>query len=501
VLGLAVDSSFGLAQKRKLQGAADAAAKAGAIYGGTSLASITSEVQKVFAINTVNMTNISGPNVIYNENTQIITVSASIVVPTSFMALGGIPSVTYNTAASAFRDGGGSEVAIVLDLSTTTGNWTSKMISSLQNFINGLPSSTLVSVTPIASQISLDPSATNQNSLFNHLSSTTNDESANPAFYPLSNNYLLNTTNYANIYNALYGNAFPTNTSYYPLPGTCTGWGGPGTYQACTAFYPALCSAGHTSCSSNYSYTQNRVPSILPLTLNRTLITNYLNTLTNFSTIDSNVFTSLIVWGWRTIDPQWKDFWLVNSDSLSTIRSSDGTYPQVYNSLNPKNLLLVVTGPPKLNASSFTSHYNYSCNQGKTSWYMSYYGIFPLTSDKNGYLDITCDNYNYKTMDQSLGLNTATTNYYDSTNTSTTYGSNIVNEISAKFLRTCSNIKAKGINIYVITQNDNAILQSCASSPVSPFYQVSGNGVANIDMSATTAATTVNNATAYTVQP
>ncbi|MDP1615593.1 MAG: pilus assembly protein TadG-related protein, partial [Methylococcales bacterium] len=89
MLGLAVDSSFGLAQKRKLQMACDATAKAGATNGNGVTATITSKAQDVFAINTVGMSGITGPNVTYDPTTQTVTVTASIVVPTFFMSLGG----------------------------------------------------------------------------------------------------------------------------------------------------------------------------------------------------------------------------------------------------------------------------------------------------------------------------------------------------------------------------------------------------------------------------
>lgn len=153
ILGLAVDSSFGLTQKRRLQMAVDAAAKAGAVNGGGSLPTTIAAAQKVFSVNTTNMKNISGPAISYDANTQVVTVSASITVPTYFMKLGGISSVNYNASASAIRYGGGSEVAIVLDLSRTTGQWTSKIISSLQDFVNDLPPAALVSIVPMATQI------------------------------------------------------------------------------------------------------------------------------------------------------------------------------------------------------------------------------------------------------------------------------------------------------------------------------------------------------------
>lgn len=490
IVGLAVDTSYGLLQKRKLQMAVDAAAKGGAANGNGQSATITSEAQKVFTANTANMSNITGPNVTYNSGTGVVTVSASMSVPTTFMALGGISSLNYNATSSAALIGY-SEVVIVIDMSSTNGNWTSKIISSLQDFVNSLPSTVLVSIVPITTKVTLDATTTNSSALFNHLSATTNDESSNPALYPLGSNYAWNSTNYNAIYNILYGNTFPTSTSYYPLPGTCTGWGGPGTYLACAAFNPSLCSTGHTSCRANYSYTNYTLPAILPLTANRTTITNYLNTLASFNPVDKGVFTSLMVWGWRAIAPEWNDFWLINSSFSDTTRSS-GRFPVAYSSTNTKSMVLVVTGAPKWGISTVVSSYNKACKQGTTKWFMTAYGAVPLTKDKNAFVDITCDNYNYNTVDKSLGLNLAATRYYDSTDTSAAYGTKVVTEITAKYQRICSNIKAKGINIFVITQNADATLQLCANSPLSPYYQVSGNGTAHIDSSLVTSASALN---------
>ena len=480
VVGLAVDSSFGLLQKRKLQMAVDAAAKAGSAYGNSSSGTVAVEAGIMFSSQTASMSGtISGPNVSYNSTTGCVTVSASISVPTNFMVLGGIPSVTYNARSSACQSGNKTEVAIVFDLSNTNGNWTSKMINSLQGFVTSIPPTTLVSIVPITTQIALDPTNTIQNSLFSHLSNTTNDESANPAFYPLSSNYTWNSTNYGSVYNYLYGNNFPISSSYYPSPGTCTGWGGPGTYLACSAFYPSLCSVGRTSCRANYSYTSRSLPPILPLTAKQSILSNYLTTLGNYDKNNPDIFPSLIIWGWRTIAPEWRDFWLVNSDSTNASRSS-GTYPSAYT--NSKNIILVMTGGTTWGASSLANTYNTQCGAGTTKWQMTYYGVFPMTSDRSAYIDITCDNYNYKTIDQTLGLNLTTTNSYASTQTSTQYGTKVVTELDAKLLRTCSNIKAKGINIYVITQNDNPNLKQCATSTIAPYYQVTGNGVPFINV-------------------
>jgi hypothetical protein len=106
-------------------------------------------------------------------------------------------------------------------------------------------------------------------------------------------------------------------------------------------------------------------------------------------------------------------------------------------------------------------------------------------------VDITCNNYHYKTIDQALGLNLTTNNYYASGNNFTSYGATIQAELNNKFLRTCTNMKALGINIYIVTQNDSSILQQCASGTGLPYYQVTGNGVPSVNIAATNVTSTV----------
>ena len=217
-LGIAVDSSYGLAEKRKLQMAVDAAAKAGAANGKGVSATITSEAQKIFTANTANMTGITGPNISTNLTADTVTVSASIIVSNVFMTMAGIPTSTYNATASASLGGKNfSEVAIVYELSARfQGNgYHIKVCDALINFVNSLPSNVMVSITPVATELILDSTTTVPNNLFNHLSMTTNDESANPAFYPLGPTLAWTNANYNLVTNTYYtsGNysTFPTN--------------------------------------------------------------------------------------------------------------------------------------------------------------------------------------------------------------------------------------------------------------------------------------------------
>lgn len=489
MLGLAVDGSYGLVQKRKLQVAVDAAAKAGSAYGNGNYGQAQTNASIMFSATSAGMNGtITGPNVTYNSATNCVTVSASIAVPTYFMQLGGINSATYSASSSACQSGNRTEVAIVMDLSNTNGNWTAKMISSLQGFITNMPTNTMVSIVPVTTVIQLDPTTTVQSNLINHLSATTNDESANPALYTLNSNYAWNSTNYNNVYNYLYGNNYPTSTSYYPLPGTCTGWGGPGTYLACSTLYPGTCSVGHQSCSAKYTYTSYGIPPILPLTANKTTLSNYLTTIGNYNQGNADIWPALAIWGWRTLDPRWRDFWQVNSDATNNTRAT-GIYPSAYP--NPKNVMLVMTGGTTWGATNLANTYNTLCGAGSTKWQMTYYGILPLTSDRNTYLDITCNNYNYNTIDKSLGLGLSATNYYSSSQTSTSYGAAVVAELNNKLLRICNNMKASGITVYVITQVDDPTLQQCASGTVAPYYQVTGNGVPSINVASVNVANNV----------
>jgi len=303
ILGLAVDSSYGLTEKRKLQMACDAAAKAGVANGGGVSATITSEAQKVFAANIANMTGITGPTISVNTSAKTVTVSASIVVSNVFMVLGGVPTSTYSATTTTSYGTALAEVVIIIEGSQRAAyasNFQQNVCAQLISFVNSLPSNVMVSIIPLSGEFSFDPSTTVSGNLFNHLSSTTNDESANPGYYPLSTNYAWTLANYNAIPNPYYGGlsqypSAPTRTSY-TSPATC-----PGSYSSCSStLYTANCpSTTHQSCSSTYAYNHLPTYPMLPLTLNRTLITNYINSIKNFNSWSDAFFPSMISWAWR----------------------------------------------------------------------------------------------------------------------------------------------------------------------------------------------------------
>jgi Flp pilus assembly protein TadG len=476
MLGLATDSSFGLTQKRKLQMACDAAAKAGVTNGNGVTATITSKAQNVFAINTAGMSGITGPNVSVDSNGNV-TVSASIVIPTTFMKLGGINSATYNaTATASTTNGNVSEMAIAIDVSQNSinGGFLSAAIPMIINFINNLPENMAVSIVPYSTTVQFDPANTNPSALFGNLSSTATDELSIPALFPMSSKYAWNFANFSTVYDFFYGTSFPNKTSYYPLSGTC-----PSGKAACSTLYPGTCSGGWQSCTSNYSYFTQSTPPMLPLTTNRTVINNYLTNLGKITTGNNGSFPSLISWAWRTIAPEWSGFFQVNDMSNTTTRTT-GTYPKAYAQTAPKTLLIITSQTgywddmKNINnlyttaCGSSSATWTSKCKAGypcfnKQKWLMTNYGIAPLTQNIAGNNDGTCDNYDYKTIDQSFGLNLSTKSFLYPANNATTYMNNILSESLKKVNRICSNIQSTGTSVYVIAAGNSHDFDSCAS--------------------------------------
>jgi hypothetical protein len=386
-----------------------------------------------------------------------------------------------------------AEIAIVYEVSArfANSNFHANICNALINFVNSLPANVMVSITPIATEILLDPSNTISNNLFNHLSMTTNDESANPGFYPLGPNYAWTSASYSAVQNPYYfANgvyaSFPTDpgvlTSYAP-PATC-----PGGYASCSpVVWPAKCppTLKNTSCSQVYSYISNKSYPVLPLTLNKTLLVNYLNGLKAFSAQADGLFPSLLSWGWRTIDPGWSDFWMVNSDSSSALRSA-GQYPKPYGG-KQKSMILIFNNTQYWNdfSPNVAAYYVNKCGDttqvvnGLNHWWMTGYGMVPVPTDWQSYVnDITCENKWYKTMDKSLGLTLSDSTNYNATVNTASFQTSILNEVGAKFFRICNNIKAQNIDIYLLANANAGTLAPCCSTSANAY--TIGNSSASI---------------------
>lgn len=478
MMGLAVDSSYGLAQKRKLQMACDAAAKAGMANGQGQLTTITTEAQKIFTVNTINMSGITGPNVSVDASGNV-TVSASIAVPTTFMRLGGINSTNYSATSTVLNGSVGQvfEIAIAIDASQNSiqGGFFSGVMTLLPSFINGLPKNAAISIVPYSTTVQFDSTNTVPSALFSNLDPNATDEISSPAMYPISSYYPWNSLSFSTVYNFFYGTSFQNETSYYPLPGTC-----PSGKSACSTLYPSNCAGGWQSCTSNYSYFMYPNTPVLPLTTNKTAINNYLTNLQNMSTGNDGALHSLISWAWRTIAPEWNGFFQVNSVGTTTNRTT-GTYPKAYNQTTPKSLIIIASGnaywddmkntpnfyTTACGASSTT--WTANCKAGfpcvnKQTWLMTNYGIAPLTKNLIARNDGTCANYDYDTIDKSFGLNLAGNDFLDTIRDANGYTTAILTEVQNKVNRICANIRSTGINVYVIAAGSTHNFDSCAGS-------------------------------------
>ncbi|MBM3469041.1 MAG: hypothetical protein FJX71_06395 [Alphaproteobacteria bacterium] len=485
MLGLAVDSSFGLAQKRKLQMAVDAAAKAGSVNGAGENDAVTAEVQKIFNANTVNMKNVNGPVTTIDIDNNALTVSASVVVSNMFMTLGGIPTSTYTASTTVpLSNSNYYEIAIIYEVSARFqgGGFHNKICNALMDFVNGLPDNVLVSITPIATEILLDSTNTVPNNLFNHLSMATDDESAGPAFFPLSTNYGWSMTSYNAVTNPFYTTSGYSTLTSNPLPSIC-----PGGYPSCPpSMWPDKCPPlnTNTSCSQVYSYKNNQIFPILPLTMNKSLIIKYLKDLQNYVAPSDGLFPSLITWGWRTIDPAWRDFWKVNTDSANTLRTA-GDYPHSY-ARKRKSVVIIFDGAQYWDgyATNLGNYYNNKCGDASTEaggmnhWWMTAYGIVPVPTDYISTVDdITCENKSYTTLDKGLGLNLSDNKNYKATVSSTSYKDAILNESLAKFLRICTNMKAKNIDIFLLSPSNISTLAPCCNSSSNAYTITNANSV------------------------
>lgn len=499
LVGVAVDGASGFLNQRRLQAAVEAAVKAGSLQ--QTQGDMTTQAENVFRANTSGLQNVTGPTVTVNPVQKTLTVSANIAVSTTFMAIAGMRNITFTATATMPFSAASLEVAIVIDSSVNSacnkgswwwswwGNWYAwwgwnrgwggcgkgcggghgdsfleDIAEALVPFVNELPSGTLVSIVPFSTEVLFDATTTVQANFLSHFSPTGTDEAASPAFFPLNtSHYTWGSTTLLSVGNYFYGDNFTTKTSYYPLPGTC-----PGGYPSCSVLYPGMCPSqlkctSKQSCTSQYTYDVPPMVPILPLTANRSLIATYLNTLGQFTGGSDGAWLSLAVWGWRTLDPAWGDFFKTNSNSQDSSRST-GTYPSAYGGRVAKNVILIITGPSYWNYDTgcyYTNkcgdttqqrqggcHWSHPAYFPIQTWKVTAYGVIPMANSSLD--DGTCDNYDYQTLDDALGLNFSPTSYLTNVDFCT-YRNGILRAIDQKTLNVINNMKAQGINVFVVT--------------------------------------------------
>lgn len=467
MIGLVIDGVNFTRYQRAVQVALDAAVAAGAaVYQSTSNSSQAQTMAaNVFKANTANVSGAGSATVTVNTTTSSITATTSVVVPTYIMKLGGVTNATFNLSATAQSQGGtgGAEVAVVIDSSQNNLVWypnMADMVTGLQNFVSTLQNNILVSITPIHTSVKLDSSKLNMTNFYALLSPSATDETAMSVYYPLNTNNTSKGTEPASVY------AFYTDPTTFPVRLNANysnlrliwSWGR--TYWGvCNGIY----------CYPFYSYGMKSIQAALPLTSNKTYLSTYLSALGGWPSIwtaaTDGLFSSLIVWGWRSIDPGWTN--ILASNGIGSTTYNYGTYPKAYGSI-PKYIILMVhdqnywDAVQFLNGSSGASSSGYitytgstSCSTGSCTWLVTMYGSVPSNSSTWSFYTSACENYYYKTVDQFLGLGSS---YVNAANTraswanSTTYMNNCLYAInSSKFLNICQNIRNAGITIYIIS--------------------------------------------------
>jgi Flp pilus assembly protein TadG len=499
VMGLGIDSATGLEQKRQLQAAINAAVNAGIANGNGNTATIQSEAQKVFAANTANMTNISPLTVTVNTSNNTVSGSATVTVNNKFMSLGGFSTSTYNAAISLpLVSSVAAEISIVYEATArmASNGFHQNVVSGLTNFVNSLPSNVMVSVTPIATELNLTSSSISPSCLYNNMSTTTNDESAVPALYPMSPSFTWNSTNYNTCVHPFYscGNYAQKTTDpgcllSNPSSGQYQNWWGNyqnnqwnnnqnqwSNYQSCApTAYPNKCpGTNNYSCSQYYSYSSNNAYPVQPLTRNKTTLGNYLKGLKSFTPTSDGCFHSLISWGWRQIDPNWSSCWQTNSSPTATTTST-GTHPKPYGSVY-KAVIFISNGTPYWNdySTRVSNNYKNMCQNlpsgGLNYWQMTAYGVIPVPTDYvNNRFDQTCENRWYNTVDNCLGLKLTDNTNVNATCNSSSYPTNVLNEVRNKFFRICNNIKSNNVDVYVISGNDISSLAPACNTPTNAY--------------------------------
>lgn len=287
VLGLVVDGGLAYGTHSRLQGAVDAAALASARTASTEGADIEADARMFFNANfppDYLGSHLTDFDANFNEETGELSVNAEIDMPTFFMRVAGIPSVSVATNATAQKLLNGIELAMVLDV---TG-------SMNQSDPSG---GTKIEALKTASETLLD--------VIYGEDDTVDDVSISVIPYNTTVNLGSDRTDLLTDFDE---NAFgddgwrgcvEARTAPYDQDET------PPSEEEFTAFlWPAGQGTGYNSGGDPNAFCPKS--EVLPLTAKRSLISDHIDDLEADGFTMTNVgFT----WGWRTISPEWRTTW------------------------------------------------------------------------------------------------------------------------------------------------------------------------------------------------
>lgn len=458
LVGMAIDTARMQLVQSKLQFSLDAA---GLAAGSTvSTATLNSEVTKYLGTNFngyLGATLTAATATVDSTNT-IITLSATATLPTTFMAIAGINTITVSANSQISRAVTGLELVLVLDntgsMNNSAGVSGTSKIQALQTaattlvnslFASNPPAGKLwVGVVPFTQGVNIGTShptwmnATYDNSILDTSgSTTTTDWGPNGSWMGCVDARLNNEdvtddppdqSNTNTLFNAYYWPSDSLNLDFATVTnsgvnnwkqcskqwnrcknGTCTVVNG-----SCSTSSGHTCTLIGTSCT--YSSPLNNLTAgpnylcpqqVTPMTNNKTTLLNAISAMTAQGDTEIN---QGLEWGWNMLSPRWQGLWggTMNSNGL----------PLAYNTSGMSKVVVLLTDGT--NTVDNTAHGAY--------WFLG---------------------------DNRLG---------------TTSSSTAVTDLNSKTTQLCTAMKNKGIYIYTIALGTDptaaglTMLQNCATA-------------------------------------
>jgi Flp pilus assembly protein TadG len=454
-VGLGIDTGRMQMVQSKLQFSLDAA---GLAAGSTvSTASLTSEATKYLNTNFngyLGATITGVPTVVASSDNTVFTLSATATVPTSFLGVVGINTITVTANSQITRAVTGLELVLVLDntgsMSQSAGGSTSK-IAALQSaattlvntLFGGATTSTngklWVGVVPFSQAVNIGTSHTTWMDTTYDATLASMPASQGPGWGSTSWNGCVDarqsgydvtddppsTGNPSTLFQQYY---WPSDNLNYGSPynnspnSSYNNWATPSSWNRCksgvctTVTGSCSTSSGHTCTVTGYTFstlnTTSQGPNLLcpqqvtPMTNSSTTLLNSINSMTAQG---DTLISQGLQWGWNMLSPRWQGQW-------GGTMSANGL-PLAYNTPGMAKAIVLVTDGE--NTIDNLSHGAY--------WF--------LENNRTG-----------------------------STNSSTA-----VSNLDSKVLQLCTAMKNQGIYIYTIGLGTNggintAELQSCATA-------------------------------------
>ena len=287
LLGLVVDGGLAYGAHSRLQGAVDAAALASARATSTEGADVEADARMFFDANfppDYLGSRLTDFDANFNEETGELEVNAAIDMPTFFMRVAGVPSVSVATSATAQKLLNGIELAMVLDV-TGSMNWPDPA------------GGTKIEALKTASETLLD--------VVYGEADTVDDVSISIVPYNTTVNLGSDRTDLLTGFdeNAFGGDGWRGCVEARTAPDDQDDI--PPSEESFTAFlWPAGQGTGYNPGGDPNAFCPES--EVLPLTTERSVISDHIDDLEADGFTMTNVgFT----WGWRTISPRWQGEW------------------------------------------------------------------------------------------------------------------------------------------------------------------------------------------------